>query len=372
MTMLKHTYHSILTLLLIAIASFSAVAAPSGKITASLDSTTMLMGEVNRLNIQIEKRADLKGYFPLFAESASGEYATLLGDTIELSKTITSDTAELAEGMQRITYHIPVQVFDSGYYEIPGLQYVVGRDTLLSNIVQVNVVPVKAQATDPIEDYTDVEAVPPGSWLDKMPDWVLNYWWALAIGLIIIVAVVFVIVYIMKHRKAAPKKKPELPPYEEAIRSLQELKAKQLWEKGNDELYFVELTDILRRYISRRFGVSAPEMTTTQFLEEVRHNPVLTGHDNALKRLLELADFIKFAKGRSLPYENEEAFTIVRRFVETTRPTKEEIEAEKKSKEAAESQLKQVKKEKDANPPTSVKSVMPPIHTNPVKKGGSK
>lgn len=309
-------------------------AAPIGNINATIDSTKLLMGNVTRLNIKVEKPSNVKGHFPIFDDNSSATYVTLLNDTIELSKSFTSDTTSLSKGMHSVTYHIPLQVFDSGEYKIPGLQYVAGSDTLVSNSVDLTVIPVNVTKDDPISDYTDVVDPEPGSWLDKVPESLIVYWWAYLLGLIIIIIIVILIIYWYKHRaRKGARAVPELPPYDEAVRSLNILKGKQLWQQGKNELYFVELTDILRRYLSRRFDVSAPEMTTTQFLDEASRNPKLVSHNAELRRLLELADFIKFAKGQSLPAENEEAFNIVRKFADETRPTKEEIEAEKREQQ---------------------------------------
>lgn len=299
------------------------------KVKASLDSAALLMGDVTKLNLEVEKPDNIRGYLPLFHNNPA-PYVTLSGDSVELSGSITSDTVRLGSGRERITYHIPVQAFDSGYYKIPGIEYVVGADTSASNPVDLRVMPVKAAATDEISDYTDVEDTAPGSWLDKVPDWVLNYWWAILAGLIALIAAGYFIYRAIKARRNRPVVKPVLPPYDEAVQALGELQSKELWQHGENELYFVELTSILRRYLSRRFGVSAPEMTTSQFMEEASSNAKLTAYHTELRRLLDLADFIKFAKGQSLPGENDEAFAIVRKFVEDTRPTKEELEAEKR------------------------------------------
>lgn len=305
-------------------AAQGAVADSGVSVKASLDSATLLMGKTTRLHLQVEKPKDRPGHFPILTNADPRPYATLLGDTVELSKSYTTDTVQLDGGMTRISYHIPVQVFDSGYYHIPGLQYVAGADTVLSNPLDLKVVPVDAKATDEISGMTDVAEPAPGTWLDDVPDWLLQYWWAILAALVLIAVLLFLIRKWLRARKGKPKAKPVIPPYQEAVKALDELKGKQLWQHGENERYFVELTDILRRYLNRRFGVAAPEMTTSQFLDEASRHPRLTAYADELQRLLHLADFIKFAKGDSLPAENEEAFSIVRRFVEDTRPTPEE------------------------------------------------
>lgn len=310
------------------------IAAAPATVNARLDSATLLMGQTTKLHLQVDRDKDKRGYFPIFSDTDSRPYATLLGDTIELSKSYTTDTVALPGNLTRITYHVPVQVFDSGCYNIPGFQYVVGADTIISNPLTLKVVPVKASATDKISGLTDVVDPDKGSWLDDVPDWVLKYWWAIIVGLVALVVLWFVVRAWLKHRKQRPARKPEMPADVEALQALKKLKEQQLWQSGENERYFVELTAILRRYVSRRFGISAPEMTTAQFLEELGRQPELSGYNAEMSRLLELADFIKFAKGKSLPDENEEAFNIVMKFVSDTRLTPEELAVQKQGQAA--------------------------------------
>lgn len=320
---------AVMSLCMIFIAAFTVKGAPPVTVSASLDTTTILMGKTTGLNLKVEKSKDVRGYFPILTDSDSRPYFTLLDDTIEISKNFKTDTLRLANGNLSINYRMPVQVFDAGYYKLPPFLYVAGTDSVFSNSVTLNVVPVAAEAVDEINDYSAIADAPPASWLDNLPDWVVEYWWALLIGVILLAVIIYLVIYGLRHRTKKPARVVYLPPYEEAMCSLQALKSKELWQNGNSEHYFVELTSILRRYLSRRFNVSAPEMTTTQFLEEASRNPVLVSHNTQLRRLLELADFIKFAKGQSLPDENEEAFNIVLNFVMSTRPTKEEQDAMK-------------------------------------------
>ena len=132
----------------------AAAATPPVRVKASLDSATLLMGQTTRLNLSVVKPEGRSGYFPLLTDSDPRPYATLLGDTIELSKSFTTDTTRLADGSTSINYHIPIQVFDSGYYHVPGIEFVTGADTVRSNPFDLKVVPVSAKASDKIPACT--------------------------------------------------------------------------------------------------------------------------------------------------------------------------------------------------------------------------
>lgn len=297
-------------------------------IKAKLDSAMLIMGKPTTLHLEVVKDRGMSGYFPMFADGDHRPYATLNGDSIELSRKFTSDTVELGSGRTQINYHIPLQAFDSGYYYLPPIQYVAGTDTASSNRVALKVLPVNVDPKEDIEGFTDVADSDKGPWTDKIPDFIVRYWWLIL--LILIVAGLSVWGFLRYRRTGAIiRKKPQLPPYEAAVKALEELKARHLWENGQVEEYFVSLTDILRTYIDKRFHVSAPEMTTQQFLTEAMTNDRLKEHADELGRLLELADFVKFARMQALPDENTEAYNIVKGFVESTRPTPEEEAAAK-------------------------------------------
>lgn len=315
----------------------SVLSAQKISVTARLDSAHLLMGRTTHLHLDVDKPIDLPGHFPIFDDSDGRGYATVNGDTIELSKQFSTDTVNLGDGRCRITYHVPVQVFDSGYYKLPQFQYVAGPDTAASNSVDLKVVPLDIDKDAEIAGLTDVEDPEKGPWTDLIPEFFYNYWWALLAGVIALTALYVIIRKYLRKKPKAKKKAPALPPYEEAMKALNALKAKNLWQQNQGEEYFVELTGILRHYLSRRFGVAAPEMTTAQFLDEASRNKRLVDYNAELRRLLELADFVKFAKGQSLPDENEEAFAIVRKFVEDTKPTQEE-QQELKLAESTETQ----------------------------------
>lgn len=115
------------------------------------------------------------------------------------------------------------------------------------------------------------------------------------------------------------KKKPEPTPYETAMRELKELKAKNLWEQGLEKEYFTRLTDILRIYLDRRFGINAMEMTSREIMDRLYESDVKDKRDY-VRQILSVADFVKFAKVRPLPADNIAAYENAVKFVEETKP----------------------------------------------------
>lgn len=321
-------------------------AAMAPTIKAKLDSANLIMGKSTILHLEVVKDRDANGFFPLFAETGGNPlpYVGVCGDSVEISRKFQSDTIELGSGRTQINYNLVVQSFDSGFYYLPAMQYISGTDTVESNRVALKVLPVNVKADEDIAGFTGVAEPLEAPLSDKIPDVMWNYWWIILLAAIVLTVGIWMIIRYKKTGKFISRYKPQLPPYEAAVQALDRLKGENLWQQGRVEDYFVRLTDILRTYMAGRFQVSAPEMTTQQFLQEASVNPKLQAHAQEFSRLLELADLVKFARMQAMPEENAEAFKIVRDFVEQTKPTAEEQAAEKEKikaeKKAADSKDK--------------------------------
>ena len=114
------------------------------------------------------------------------------------------------------------------------------------------------------------------------------------------------------------------PPHEAALAALSKLKEKKLWERGMEKEYFTELTEILRIYLDKRFGINAMEMTSRQIMQTLGANREVSDKRQMVRQILDMADFVKFAKVRPLPADNVAAFDNAVKFVEATAPRIEE------------------------------------------------
>lgn len=91
------------------------------------------------------------------------------------------------------------------------------------------------------------------------------------------------------------------PPHIIAERLLNELKIKQLWEKGEIKEYYSELSYILRGYLETAFNIPALESTTDELIDTLQasQHPSFKGQDDIVEKiqdLLQTADLVKFAK----------------------------------------------------------------------------
>lgn len=296
-------------------------------VTAKLDSVNLLMGKLTMLSLEVVQDKGKPGGFPMFrdADPAKG-YIGVCGDSIELRTSYKADTVELGSNRIQINYQIPLQAFDSGTYRLPQFVYVSESDSARSNALTLNVVPVNVTADDPIAGFAKVADPENPSIFDSVPDWLAEYWWVI---LILILAAAALIWGMRRYRKEGTvlKKKPEPSPYEVAIKKLHELKAKNLWEQGMEKEYFTQLTEILRIYLDKRFGINAMEMTSREIMDHLYNSDIRDKRDY-MRQILSVADFVKFAKVRPLPADNIAAYENAVKFVEETKPVEKPEEPE--------------------------------------------
>lgn len=308
-------YITVVLLVLTGVTSLSAKVS----VTARLDSVDLLMGKLTTLSLEVVQDKGKPGGFPMFRDAdPSKGYVGICGDSIELRTSYKADTLELGSGRIQINYSVPLQAFDSGTYRLPQFVYVSESDSARSNALTLNVVPVNVTAEDPIAGFAPVADPENPSLLDAVPDWIYNYWWVL---LLLLLAVAATIWGVKRYKKEGTvlKKKPEPSPYQVAITQLRELKGKNLWEQGMEKEYFTRLTEILRVYLDRRFGINAMEMTSREIMDHLYNSDVKDKRDY-IRQILSVADFVKFAKVRPLPADNIAAYENAVRFVEETKP----------------------------------------------------
>ena len=298
--------------------AFSMPAVASVKVTASLDSASIMMGRVDTLRLIVDRDAAAQGVFPLFNRTSPGGYVTLFNDTVELGAPVL-DTVKQDGGRIIERLRVPVQVFDSGFYRLPPFVYLTASDSVGSNEVDLTVVPVKVGENDAISDFRDISDPSDRSFWDWMPDWLYDLWW---MWLLLIAAIAGAIYFGSKYRKTGKfislPEKPQPKPWTIALDRLESLKAKGLWENGMEKEYFTQLTDILRDYLFARFGINAMEMTSRQIMQTLADQADVKEKRGYVRKILDVADFVKFAKVRPLPADNVEAFDNAVNFVKET------------------------------------------------------
>ncbi len=108
------------------------------------------------------------------------------------------------------------------------------------------------------------------------------------------------------------------------IRALDELSSlKPLVDQAEARQFSFKASEIIRSYIQERFGVSAINRTTREFLNQsLDHSqPVLNKHSDKLEQFLKYCDMAKFAKQAMTSKELNAMYDTAARFITETRPS---------------------------------------------------
>lgn len=155
--------------------------------------------------------------------------------------------------------------------------------------------------------------------------------WGLLVAVILAAAIYGLVRWLHSRGKSIKSlftPAPPEPAHIVAIRALEELHNRKLWQNNQHKEYYSGLSEILRTYLSGRYGVGAMEMTTDEIMEAVREIEMPTKCSVDLMNLLQDADLAKFAKFEPDAEQNESAYAKAYYFVEETKPVEQPTEEE--------------------------------------------
>ena len=99
-------------------------------------------------------------------------------------------------------------------------------------------------------------------------------------------------------------------PHQIALEKLGTLKESRIWEKGEIKEYHSQLTYIIREYLENRFHIPALESTSLEILRDLKKHILESEMIKSVDDILNIADWVKFAKG--IPEENANALALDR------------------------------------------------------------
>lgn len=240
-----------------------------------------------------------------------------LGKIEVLSRTPIDTSRGSEKNLILYSQKLTVTSFDTGFISFPKLTFKTstGKDTLfiLSDSVLLQYSSIPVDTTKAIRDIKGLMGAPLTA--GEVAPWIVGF---MILGAL---AIIIFTVYLRKKSKKPIilfKPKPELPAHILAIEALNHLKDEAIWKKGRFKEYYTGLTDILRNYLEKRFGVMAQEMTSDEILEALKSH-TNDGLMNRLRDLFFTADLVKFAKTIPEPNENEVNLEIAYDFVEKTK-----------------------------------------------------
>lgn len=280
-------------------------------VSAAIDSTTLFIGDQTDLHLRATCEKSEEVQFPTLTEE--------LIPGIEIVDQTIIDTTTLNDGRVQYNQYLTLTSFQDSLFYINPLPFVSNGDTIWSESMTLNVVqPFEIDSTDIA--ITDIKGI------YKAPIW----WWGILRWVLLALAIAgvgiggyYLITFIRKRYSNDSEEltptEPLRPADEVALEKLNAIREEKIWQTGQVKEYHTQLTDVIREYIARRFDVSSVEQTSDETLTAMR--PLLNDKRelyDQLRKMLQLADLVKFAKWTATPDENEMSLRSAYTFVKET------------------------------------------------------
>ena len=184
---------------------------------------------------------------------------------------------------------IEFQIFDEGKYTIPPLEFSINGEVLKTIPYEITVYnPVNAD--EQISDIMNNKQVELG-WKDY---WEMYKWYVL--GTFIVIALLFVFLGMFKNGVFGKNNK-EKPSIHKTLLDLKNLEKKKYAENGNFRMFYVELIDITREFLTKQYRIPADVLLTDDLIDLMKHtNKISTENEKVVEEIFLRGDLVKFAK----------------------------------------------------------------------------
>jgi hypothetical protein len=279
--------------------------AQSPTVKTSVDKNDILIGQQIKLDVHASMPDNTYhlGWFSV--PDSFGNFVPIIKEKIDSS---------YSNGNLNFSQQIIVTSFDSGRQVIPPLPLsfsLLDGDSsfvLYTDSIPVNVNYSPADSTLPFHDIKNIIEV------QKISQWWI---WAL-IGAGAILLILLIIYFIRKSKK---KKNTEifeskLSPFDEAMQLLDELQKENLTEKQDFKEYHTRLSDIFKRYLSRKNNLNLMHLTTDELLMELNKMEMPKERIASFANCLRMGNATKFARYIPPDFENQKCFSETKEMIE--------------------------------------------------------
>ena len=292
-------------ILVLIVALVSGLQAADITVESALDRNKAYIGD--RLNYELNITADSA----LQIDTVAPE--NLMGDFKVLNWQLKQDT--IVDGQRRMQFSGVITTFETGKVVIPAfpVKYKIPPDqidSIFTDSIEVSI--VSLMLDDSTADIHGLKGV-------KAFGGRLTWIFYLIPAVIVITALIVWLIMRKKKGEEYYETAALLSPWDEARASLIRLKE----QSPEPKPFYLAFSEIVRRYLQRRFAISALDMTTYEIVQvsgEINIDPELKTN---LIKMLEHSDLVKFAKLIPSADQIDSDLKGAWSFVESTTPGKQ-------------------------------------------------
>lgn len=254
-------------------------------VATDFDKSNVLVAEQIHMDITVTAPEGVKVKLPIIGQH--------MGD-LDVIKV--QDSTDIPGASGRTTKRrIVLESLMPGEFEIPAIDigFVDRRDNSKSPITgvqktdrQIITVGSTLEGAEDPREFRDIKSVIFMPESDELGlGWLV--WTFAGAGVLAVVAIAIAV---------ARRRSPTVPPKQWALHAIDELEASRVFCEGDSEQVYVRVTAIVRSFIEREANISAPRLTTSEFLDRIRNHRHLSGTlRQDLDDFLSSADMVKFA-----------------------------------------------------------------------------
>lgn len=262
----------------------------------SMDRTKILIGEPIQLRLQAEFSSEPVSWFQIDSFPHF--------EIMERSKI---DTVREG-GRIRLLQTLTITSWDSGKWNIP--PFPLGANS--TGAVAVNVGHTPMDYNQPYHDIRDI--------LNVQPERDSNWFWYFLFAMVLIA--LFLLFFPAGEKKKAEGFVSAPGAYKEALHRLDALKKRK---SEDPKVFYTELVEIFRDYLSRRKNIRSHAQTTDDLAVRIRDLELPQDQYAELVQTLRLSDLAKFAKFRPEERELENSVDSIRESIANIEQMRTEV-----------------------------------------------
>jgi len=277
----------VILVLMAGLLAVAALASDQIDVTASVDKQTAYVGDLIDYTIDIRYDSTLQLTPPAAGANLGG---------FDVKDYEIGEEKKTDDGRRRQTLAFKLRTFTTGDYVIPPLaiEYTMPD----SSVRYISADPIKIKIMSVLAEGVNADTLSPKP-LKAQASLATK---RMTIWLIVIAAAILgiggVIYYMWRKRRVTVEAAyvDPRPSWEIAYADLAVLKDRELPAKGELKKFYFELSDIMKRYIGKKFEVNAIDMTTVEIGDALVDVDLDTDMHRDFMAFFEHSDLVKFAK----------------------------------------------------------------------------
>jgi len=225
-------------------------------------------------------------------------------------------------------YQYFISVYDTGHFVIPPfpVAFFPNDTTTHPHIIKSEAIPIYVKSVLSKADEALRDIKPPVEIPLDYRRWI----WMVLAGFLFVGLIILGLWYWRRRQQGQPVFRREVirPAHEMALEELNQLLSSPLKSQKRWKDFFTILSEILRRYVERRFFIPAMENTSTELLQSLCELDISKENRDVLADVLNLADLVKFASHIPTTQQVDMAIEKTRTFIEKTRLTFTPVEVQ--------------------------------------------